>query len=80
MQISECCYMQEWEEDYSSVLAGWQLMEDMRPNSVHRHDNLGMVVLRPARPLNYYSLFSFAIGADTVVTVLPGNRYEVESR
>lgn len=71
---------QEWEEDYSSVLAGWQLMEDMRPNSVHRHDNLGMVVLRPARPLNYYSLFSFAIGADTVVTVLPGNRYEVESR
>ncbi|KAL4433981.1 hypothetical protein ABPG75_000422 [Micractinium tetrahymenae] len=70
----------EWEEEYAAVLEGWALLEGGRPAAVQAHPQLGLAVLRPPRPLHYYSLFSHALGADTVLTVLPGQRYEVESR
>lgn len=73
-------YLQDWQAEYDAVMEGWQLMERGRPATVQRHDELGLVVLRPPRPLHYYSLFSFAICADVVVTCMPGNCYEVESR
>jgi hypothetical protein len=73
-------HLQDWQEEYNVVMEGWQLVECGRPATVQRHDELGLVVVRPPRPLHYYCLFSFAIGADVVVTCMPGNRYEVESR
>ena len=49
------------------------MMEDSLLAIVQRHNNLGLVVVRPEKPLHYYCSFSFAIGADLVLTVLPGN-------
>lgn len=62
------------------MLNGWAALEGGRPASVRVHPGMGLAVLRPPRPLHYYALFSHALGADTVLTVLPGQRYEVESR
>lgn len=72
--------IQDWEEECKLVLAGWAAVEAAKPHSVHRHDDLGLVVLRLEAPLHYYCAFSHAIGADTVLTALPGQRFEVESR
>jgi hypothetical protein len=77
--MSGAC-LQEWEEEYLQVLQGWQLLQEGLPASVQRHDDIGLAVLRPPRSLHYYSAFSWAIGCDTVLTALPGNRFEVESR
>lgn len=58
---------------------GWRALAGA-PGAVSRHDDVGLAVLRPPSPLHYYSLFSHAIGADTVLTQLPKQRYELESR
>lgn len=62
------------------MLSGWQALQDGGAEAVRRHDALGLVALRPPAPLHYYSLFSHAAGADTVLVQYPGRRYEVESR
>ena len=43
-------------------------------------DELGVMVIRAPHPPHYYALFSLAKGTDAVVSVYPGNRYEVEYR
>lgn len=48
--------------------------------AVERWDDLGVVVVTAEHAPHYYALFSLAAGADAVVTLLPGNRYEVEYR
>lgn len=71
----------QWEEEYREVLQGWRLLEEGRSGgSVVRYDDIGLAVLRPPRPLHYYSLFSHAIGCDVVLCQYPGQRYEVECR
>lgn len=71
---------QDWEEEYERVLAGWRGVQEGLPSSVERHEGLGLAVLRLQQPLHYYSAWSWAIGCDTVLTVLPWQRYELESR
>ncbi|PRW60398.1 hypothetical protein C2E21_1135 [Chlorella sorokiniana] len=70
----------DWEEEYERVLAGWRAVQEGLPSSVERHEGLGLAVLRLQQPLHYYSAWSWAIGCDTVLTVLPWQRYELESR
>jgi hypothetical protein len=43
-------------------------------------DASGLAVVKPAAPLHYYSIFSRTIGQDVVLTMYPGNKYEVESK
>lgn len=71
---------QDWEEEYERVLAGWRAVQEGLPSSVERHEGLGLAMLRLQQPLHYYSAWSWAIGCDTVLTVLPWQRYELESR
>ena len=40
-----------------------------------RWDALGLVMLRPPRPLHYYALFGQTAGYDVVATIYPGRRY-----
>lgn len=86
------CHAQE----YGAVLAGWSLLapgvsvaSSSGSGGLHlpaaagvvRHEGLGVAVVRVPRPLHYYSLFSFAEpGCDVVVTLMDGQRYEVECR
>lgn len=50
-------------------LQGWQLLEDGKAGgAVARHEDVGLAVLRPPRPLHYYCLFSHALGLDVVVS------------
>uniref|UniRef100_A0A7S0QZF8 DUF218 domain-containing protein n=1 Tax=Pyramimonas obovata TaxID=1411642 RepID=A0A7S0QZF8_9CHLO len=41
---------------------------------------IGLAILTPPHPLHYYALFSRTIGYDTVLTIYPGNRYELECK
>lgn len=61
-------------------MSGWRTAQAGLPASVERHEGLGLAVLRLQQPLHYYSAWSFAIGCDTVLTELPWQRYELESR
>ena len=78
----------EWQDEYAEVMEGWAALQGGGGGSegqgdcsaVHRHGDVGLAVLRPPRPLHYYSSFSHAIGCDVVATLLPGRRYEVECR
>lgn len=44
------------------------------------HDSLGLAVARPDEPLHYYSLFSRSREADVLLTLYPGNKYELEAK
>jgi len=48
--------------------------------SVSRDASTGVAIVRAPRPLHYYSLFSQTIGADVIVSVYPGQHYEVEAK
>lgn len=48
--------------------------------SVVQHPAIGLAVVSAPRPLHYYALFSACAASDTVLTVYPGNRYELEHR
>ena len=48
---------------------GWRLLEEAKAaGAVVHHADVGVAVLRPPRPLHYYSLFSHALGCDMVVS------------
>ena len=44
------------------------------------HPAIGLAVVTAPYPLHYYALFSLCPGADTVLTLYPGNKYELEHR
>jgi hypothetical protein len=60
------------------VLRGLQLIQTL--GSVKRFDDVGVVAIRVPEPVHYTSLFSFSVGADVVVSLYSGNRYEVECK
>jgi hypothetical protein len=60
------------------VLQGLQLIKTL--GSVERFDDVGIVAVRALEPVHYTSLFSFSVGADVVVSMYSGNRYEVECK
>eukprot|EP00873_Tetraselmis_striata_P022202 jgi/Tetstr1/442466/TSEL_003212.t1 len=66
----------DWEAEYSQVMQGFHSLEDR----VQVHTDLGLAIARPEAPLHYYALFSRSIGQDVLVTMYPGNRYEVEAK
>jgi len=45
-----------------------------------RLPQLGLVVLTPPRPVHYYALFSRSLGVDVVLSLYPGQRYELECK
>lgn len=48
--------------------------------SVEQFPDIGLTVVRAPQALHYYSLFSHTVGSDAVLSVYPGNRYEVECK
>ena len=41
---------------------------------------IGLAIARPDGPMHYYSLFSRSLGSDVLLTVYPGNKYELEAK
>ncbi len=60
----------------TQVVSGFDTLTAEPPApSVERYPAVGVVVLRPAEPLHYYSLFSHTVQYDTVLTMYDGQRY-----
>lgn len=71
-------YEAVWRQEYDRVLAEHALIA--REGAVRRHAALGLAVVAAPRPVHYYALFSHTVGADTVLAVYDGRRYELESK
>ena len=50
------------------------------PDSIHRCPSLGLAIVNAPWPMHYYALFGRTAGLDTVMTIMPGGRYEVECK
>ncbi|KXZ54901.1 hypothetical protein GPECTOR_4g973 [Gonium pectorale] len=71
---------QEWQDEYREVVSGFDLISQ-DPCAVELHRPVGLAVVRAPEPtLHYYSIFSYTVGYDTVLTMYDGQRYEVESK
>lgn len=65
---------------YNTVLSDLNYMYESGKTKVERWDDLGIVVVWVDKPLHYYALFSPCQNADTVITVYPNNKYEIEDK
>jgi hypothetical protein len=66
-------------DEYQQVIEDYNTMQE---DTCVRDQlpEIGLVILAPPRPVHYYALFSRTIGYDTVLTIFPGNRYELECK
>lgn len=66
-----------WEPEYHQVLQDYALIHS-RQTQISTCPQIGLVVVRPPRPVHYYALFSPTAGYDMVLSQYAGNRYELE--
>eukprot|EP01023_Acetabularia_acetabulum_P051727 TRINITY_DN5727_c1_g1_i1.p1 TRINITY_DN5727_c1_g1~~TRINITY_DN5727_c1_g1_i1.p1 ORF type:complete len:423 (+),score=73.92 TRINITY_DN5727_c1_g1_i1:42-1310(+) len=72
-------YRQEWETEYQEVLNGWkEYMSGLV--KVDKFEEISLAIVYAPKQYHYYALFSFTVGYDYVLTVYPGNKYELESK
>ena len=69
-----------WQLRQAEVLADLELLRDAEQCHIRRFPELGILWMELPRPLDYYALFAPDRQMDTVVTVYPEQRYEVEHR
>ncbi|WP_139923815.1 DUF6687 family protein [Hymenobacter sp. DG01] len=68
-----------WEPEYQRVKQGVALMQSPA-TTLRRYPEVGLVVVRTPAPLPYYALFGATAGADMVLSLYDGQRYEFEYR
>jgi hypothetical protein len=69
-----------WEEEHTRVLDDVAALADAGPAALRKLPALGLVVVDAPRPLHYYALFGATRGFDSVLTMYPGNKYELEHK
>lgn len=65
---------------YNTVITDLNYMYESGKTKVERWDDLGITVVWVDKPLHYYALFTPCKNADTVITVYPNNKYEIEDK
>ncbi|KAL6759905.1 TLD-domain-containing protein [Haematococcus lacustris] len=70
----------DWQDEYKKVMGGFEELVQGNGCEVVTVDKVGLAVLHCAEPMHYYSLFSHTHGADVVLMMFDGNRYEVECK
>lgn len=66
-----------WEPEYRRVKQGVDLLQSPA-TTLRRYPEVGLVVVRTPAPLPYYALFGPTAGADMVLSLYDGQRYEFE--
>jgi hypothetical protein len=69
-----------WEEEHTRVLADVEALANAGPSALRKLPALGLIVVDAPRPLHYYALFGATRGFDSVLTMYPGNKYELEHK
>ena len=70
----------EFEEELRRVISDAASLADAGPGAVRLTPSLGLAAVDCPRPLHYYALFGPTRGADTVLALYPGQRYELEHK
>ncbi len=70
----------EFDTEHARVLADVACLGDAGASAVRFTPALGLVSVDCPRPLHYYALFGATRGADTVLALYPGQRYELECK
>jgi len=81
-------FADEWEEEYQRVVQEYSMLHfsgigggspsSSSSSSFEHFRDISLVVVRSPSPCHYYALFSASIGADVVLSIYSGNRYELE--
>ncbi|PJJ59263.1 DUF6687 family protein [Hymenobacter chitinivorans] len=66
-----------WEPEYERVQRAMTVMRSSATR-LTRYPEIGLVVVRTPEPLPYYALFGPTTGADIVLSIYDGQRYELE--
>jgi hypothetical protein len=66
-----------WAPEYERVQQARALMQGAE-TQLHRYPDIGLVVIRTPEPQPYYALFGPTAGADIVLSLYDGGRYELE--
>ena len=70
----------EFETELYRVLTDVNALADCGPEAVRFTPSLGLSCITCPRELHYYALFGQTRGADTVLALYPGQRYELEHK
>eukprot|EP01025_Chloroclados_australasicus_P065260 TRINITY_DN8897_c0_g1_i1.p1 TRINITY_DN8897_c0_g1~~TRINITY_DN8897_c0_g1_i1.p1 ORF type:complete len:471 (+),score=30.83 TRINITY_DN8897_c0_g1_i1:2-1414(+) len=65
--------------EYDQVVNDYRELESL-PNAIETGDDISLAIVRTPRQMHYYSIFSFTVGYDYVLTIYPGRKYELESK
>ena len=68
----------EFDAEFARVLADADALAEQPGGGVRRLEEIGLAVVHAPRALHYYSLFARTGGLDSVLSVMPGGRYELE--
>ena len=65
---------------YSKIVSDIEFLYTSENTRVEKWEDVGIVVIFVEKPLHYYALFHPACNMDTVITIYPDNKYEIEDK
>jgi hypothetical protein len=69
-------FQEDWDEEYQQAIQHLSLLASQ--GSVEFFEDIRLLVVHAPKPLHYYALFGQSAQADMVLTICPGNQYELE--
>jgi len=65
---------------YNKIISDLEFLYTNENTKIEKWEDLGIAVVFVDKPLHYYALFHPACNMDTVITVYPDNKYEIEDK
>jgi hypothetical protein len=65
---------------YSKIVSDIEFLYTNGNTRIEKWEDIGIVVIFVEKPLHYYALFHPACNMDTVITIYPDNKYEIEDK
>lgn len=65
---------------YSKIVSDIEFLYTDGNTRIEKWEDLGIAVIFVEKPLHYYALFHPACNMDTVITIYPDNKYEIEDK
>jgi hypothetical protein len=69
-------YLTDWQEEYNHVKAEYKLIQEEGKRTANEEIRLSIV--HASKPVHYYALYAHSENADMVMSIYPGQRYELE--
>jgi hypothetical protein len=69
-----------YKTSYNKIISDIEFLYTNENTKIEKWEDLGIAVVFVDKPLHYYALFHPACNMDTVITVYPDNKYEIEDK